>query len=207
MRRFSIAFSLLVLLCCLSTLFPAKSYACSCANEPDPNQALEQAKAVFAGKVVEVKQEVTDIEGFLQKKNAVLFDVERTWKGISQTQVIVNTNFGGEDSCGNEYKVGQTYLVFANNYDNKNTLQTSICSLTKIFSSANIELNKIGEGSKPIEDANLNNAMSKLDYKNKLVYVTAAYHRLVKHHLIEVVLGVFIVVVGMVLLNKRRSKS
>jgi hypothetical protein len=207
MKRYLISvFSLLFLFCCISTIFPTKSYACSCIYKPDPNKALEQAKAVFSGKVLEVKQEILDVDGILEYRKAVLFNVEQTWKGVSQTQVIVNTNFGGESSCGNEYKVGQIYLVFANNYDNKNTLQTSICSLTKEFSSANMELNKIGEGNKPIENANLIDAMSKLDYNNKLVYVTAAYHRLVKYHLIEVIFGVFIAVVGSILLIKRRSK-
>ncbi|PUA40659.1 hypothetical protein C8Z91_02185 [Paenibacillus elgii] len=206
MKRYLInALSLLVLFCCISSIFPTKSYACSCAYKPDPDKALEQAKAVFSGKVLEAKQEIFDVDGILEYREAILFNVEQTWKGTSQTQIIVNTNFGGESSCGNEYKVGQTYLVFANNYDSNNTLHTSICSLTKEFSNANMELNKIGEGSKPIENVNLKGTMSKLDFNNKLVYVTAAYHRLIKYHLVEVFFGVFIVVIGIVLVFKKKK--
>lgn len=64
----------------------------------------------------------------------------------------------------------------------------------------------IGEGNKPIENVNLKDVMSKLDYNNKLAYVTAVYHRLVNYHLIEVFFGVFILIIGMTLLIRKRSK-
>jgi hypothetical protein len=183
--------------------YPEKTYACSCVYEQDSIKALDQAKAVFSGNVLEVKQKILDSDGILEYRDAVLFNVEQSWKGISQSQVIVNTYSGGQSACGNEFKAGQTYLVFANG-DN-NSLQTSICSLTKELSSANLQLNQIGQGTKPIEHANLKAAMNKLDYSNKLVYVTAAYHRLEKYHLKEVLFGLFIMVVGIILVILRRT--
>jgi hypothetical protein len=187
MKRYLISLSFLVVFSFINTIIPNKTYACSCSFQTDPILALEEAKAVFSGKVLEIKLQVIDVDGILESKNAVLFDVEQTWKGISQTQVLVNTNFG-ESSCGNEFNVGQTYLVFASNYDNnKNTLHTSTCSLTKGFLNANFELNKIGQGVKPLENVSLKDTMEKMDYMNKLAYIKAVYHRLSKYHLIQLI--------------------
>ncbi|MDQ0887870.1 hypothetical protein QFZ81_002958 [Paenibacillus sp. V4I9] len=205
MKRYLIALTFLVLFSFISTIISSKTYACSCGFQPDPHKALEESKAVFSGKVLEIKLQVIDVDGILESKKAVLFDVDQTWKGISQTQVLVNTNFG-ESSCGNEFKVGQTYLVFASNNDNnKNTIQTSTCSLTKEFSNSNLELNKIGQGVKPIENVNLKDTMNKMEYSNKLAYVKMVYHRLVKYHLTQVILVALIVVIGILVIKKRSN--
>ncbi|WP_068777312.1 hypothetical protein [Paenibacillus sp. FJAT-26967] len=161
---------------------------------------------MFSGKVREVSKQVIESAGILEHKNAVLFEVHAAWKGISENQVIVNTSYGGSDACGNEYEVGRKYLVFANRYDKLPFLQTSTCSLTAEWSGASAVLEQIGQGEKPLVEADYQDDMSRLRYTNAFASVTGAYHRLLKHPYAGFsVAGVL--VVGTVLLVVKRRRS
>lgn len=63
-------------------------------------EELERSDAVFTGKVIEI-QEKKQLNGLTKKY--VLFEVKKTWKGISQSQVILTTGMGGGD-CGYEFE-------------------------------------------------------------------------------------------------------
>lgn len=208
MNRFVMALSFVIMLSCMSLVLPSKSYACSCALQTDPIKAVEQSKAVFSGKVLAIEPKVLDINGILDHKIAVHFDVEKSWKGMNQTQVIVLTNLG-ESSCGYTFGRGETYLVFAYDYDFKeNMLQTGICSLTKKLTDATSELSKMGQGVEPIENVSLKDKMDAMAYTNKWAFLKAIYHRLVRYHLLEFVQVAVILVIGVgLLLIRARRKS
>ncbi|CAH1230858.1 hypothetical protein PAECIP111891_06751 [Paenibacillus allorhizoplanae] len=207
MNRFVMALSVVFILSFMSLVMPSKSYACSCALQTDPIKALEQSKVVFSGKVLAIEPQVLDINGILDHKIAVHFDVEKSWKGMNQTQAIVLTNLG-EPSCGYTFGLGEPYLVFAYDYDFKeNMLETSSCSLTKKLTNATLELSKIGQGVSPIEDVSLKGKMDTMSYTNKWTLLKAIYHRLVRYHLLEFVqVGVILTIgAGLLLIRARRQ--
>ena len=100
----SVVFSLISM-----SIVPTTSYACSCAQPPSVEDELERSQAVFSGKVLEVKEQ-KNFSGYMKKR--VLIEVAETWKGVSESQVIITTGSGGGD-CGYEFQVGQEYLVYA----------------------------------------------------------------------------------------------
>ncbi|NQX61455.1 hypothetical protein HQN88_21540 [Paenibacillus qinlingensis] len=201
------AISVVCILIVTSLVLPGKSYACSCALQTDPIKAVEQSKAVFSGKVLAIEPKVLDINGILDHKIAVHFDVEKSWKGMNETQAIVLTNLG-EPSCGYTFGQGESYLVFAYDYDFKgNMLQTSSCSLTKKLTNATSELSKMGQGVEPIENVSLKGKMDTMAYTNKWSLLKAIYHRLVRYHLLEFVQVAVILVIGAGLLMIRARRK
>ncbi|KRE65598.1 hypothetical protein [Paenibacillus sp. Soil750] len=208
MNKVVMAIAVVFILIVMSLVLPSKSYACSCALQTDPIKAVEQSKAVFSGKVLAIEPKVLDIDGILDHKIAVHFDVEKSWKGMNQTQAIVLTNLG-EPSCGYTFGQGETYLVFAYDYDFKeNMLQTSSCSLTKKLTNATSELSKMAQGVEPIENVSFKGKMDTMAYTNKWAYLKAIYHRLVRYHLLEFVQVAVILVIGAgLLLIRARRKS
>jgi hypothetical protein len=87
---------------------------------------------------------------FPQKKS-ILFEVKNTWKGVSQFQIIIDTYI---DSIGYDFKVGNEYLVYANQSDLKR-LETNICDGTKELSTAEEDSTVLGAGKPPTEEINL----------------------------------------------------
>jgi len=59
--------------------FPSITSACSCADLPSVEEEYERSKAVFSGKVVDIKEKLS-LKGYTTK--SVLFEVTNTWKGI-----------------------------------------------------------------------------------------------------------------------------
>lgn len=145
----SVVFSLFSL-----SIVPTTSYACSCAQPPSVEDELERSQAVFSGKVLEVKEQ-KNFKGYVKKR--VLIEVEETWKGVSESQVIITTGSGGGD-CGYEFQVGQEYLVYATEstmYGDKAELVTVICDRTTGLSAAQEDLTVLGEGKEPTEQVDL----------------------------------------------------
>lgn len=107
---------------------PESSYACSCfvpladSVEKQVENALDEAAAVFSGKVVEVTPTTDDSYSVNVK-----FKVTSKWKGVSDKIVVVNT---GQNTamCGFNFEVGKTYVVYAHRIDSG--LSTTICSRT-----------------------------------------------------------------------------
>ena len=123
--------------------------ACSCAAPPDPQQALQEARAVFRGRVTGIKDQEFDTARYgTLHKNIITFEADTVWKGPQQSQVTVET---GPDSalCGYPFEVGHNYLVYAgNNYYTHGALETGLCSRTRELVSPGIqeELDALGHG-------------------------------------------------------------
>ncbi|MFJ7700578.1 hypothetical protein [Lysinibacillus fusiformis] len=133
--------------------FPSISSACSCANLPSVEEEFERSKAVFSGKVVDIKEKKS-LKGYQSK--SVLFEVTKTWKGVEQSQIIITTGQGGGD-CGYNFIKGEEYLVYADEsimYGGK-SLVSVICDRTDMLSSSQEDLEVLGEGQPPIEEVHL----------------------------------------------------
>ncbi|HEY9801759.1 MAG TPA: hypothetical protein V6D25_15485 [Leptolyngbyaceae cyanobacterium] len=107
------------------------AYACRCASFPSPQEALNNATAVFAGRVISVNT-----------SGSATFSVSQIWKGEVLQNLVVTTPSG--TSCGFNFQLGQDYLVYASG--EKNNLTTALCDRTKELSSAELELPLLGRG-------------------------------------------------------------
>lgn len=133
--------------------FPSITSACSCAYLPSVEEEFELSKAIFSGKVVDIKEKLS-LKGYTTK--SVLFEVTNTWKGVEQSQIIITSGQGGGD-CGYNFIKGEEYLVYANEsimYGTKSLIST-ICNRTYVLSSSQEDLEILGEGQPPIEEVNL----------------------------------------------------
>lgn len=157
-RKMQIACSFFFLSTLLLFLHPSTGYACSCVQPPPVQNALDDASAVFSGKVVDIEEQ-TPVSRFISDilttfsddepdfpQKTVVLEVTSTWKGVSTSQITVKTGLGGGD-CGFEFAVGQTYLVYAHGDD----LHTSVCTRTTELSAANEDLSVLGQGKPPAE--------------------------------------------------------
>jgi hypothetical protein len=121
---------------------PDGVFACDFAEPPPPEQARDEATAVFSGEVVDV-----GVLGETQEY-AVRFSVERVWKGVSDTEVTVRTHID-EGICGYPFEDGETYLVYA--YGEPDELSTALYHRTRHWHAADEDLNALGPG-RAIED-------------------------------------------------------
>ena len=159
----SIVFSLISI-----SIGPATSHACSCVEPPSVESELERSDAVFSGEVLEVKEQ-KDFGDFMKKR--VLFEVTDTWKGFSESQVIITTGSGGGD-CGFEFQVGHEYLVYAvesTMYSDESELVTIICDRTTELTSAQEDLAVLGEGKPPTEQVDLKAELAAESDKDNLI--------------------------------------
>ncbi|WP_218079453.1 hypothetical protein [Anthocerotibacter panamensis] len=76
--------------------------ACRCAQPPSVTTSLQQAQAVFSGRVLQVIATPT--------YRKITFQVEKSWKGIPGKWVVVYT---GTDDCDVVFAPKVSYLVYA----------------------------------------------------------------------------------------------
>ena len=102
---------------------------------PTFDNAYRDSKAIFAGKVLSVR---TDGDEKIFK-----FRVEKYWKGtVGKT---VEVRYYETTRYQAWLQVGKRYLVYARG-NNNGTLSDGRCSLTKNYSEASSDLNKLGKG-------------------------------------------------------------
>ena len=129
----------------LIMLARADGFACTCALPyPMPSlktqvrTALTEARAVFSGKVLEVKDDPQALSVVVRLR------VERVWKGSPRGEVRLVTGRGGGD-CGYRFEVGGSYLVYAYG-SGAGGLGTNICQRTARLSEAAKDLQVLGKG-------------------------------------------------------------
>jgi hypothetical protein len=118
----------------------ASAQACDCKPHPPPKKALEQAAAVFSGKVLKIADHD-------EHHWAVTFQLAATWKGTDAKEVTVLT--GKNDGiCGYKFAKGKSYMVYANESvrDEVKYLATGICHRTKLLEMAEEDLKELGKG-------------------------------------------------------------
>lgn len=118
--------------------------ACSCIQPLAPSESLENATAVFVGRVVEIN-EPKSIFGLWSGLDPieVEFEVNRSYKGVTNSNVTIETPMSSA-SCWFPFIEGEEYLVYAN--WEENNLDVSLCSRTALLSDATVDINELGEG-------------------------------------------------------------
>lgn len=132
---------------------PSTSYACSCVEPNSVKEEFKQSSAVFSGKAIKIVDKNKSMFGqssadFL----AVVFEVDDSWKGIDQKQVVVYTERSSA-SCGFEFTLNNNYLVYA--YEVDGQLRVSLCSRTSPLSEATKDLEELGKGETPTKQASI----------------------------------------------------
>ena len=132
----------------LGTAFfmPAAVFACSCVADIPQEDSFNQAKAVFSGTVLSIR----DKEGFLGvdfSHREATIQVSETWKGTAVGVVTVATGRDDGD-CGFVFQTGEKYLVYAYDAsrDYQTELGTGICQRTKLLAQADEDLKMLGPG-------------------------------------------------------------
>lgn len=149
----SVLLSFLVL-SIMTIIIPSSVYACSCIQKQTVEAEFSRSEAVFAGRVLEVKEQ-RHLDGSMTK--AALFEVSQIWKGVSESQIIIHTGSGGGD-CGFDFEKDKEYLVYAQPstmYGNKKLLITIICDRTNVLAQAQEDLAILGNGKVPTEQVSL----------------------------------------------------
>lgn len=142
-----ISFSILAfLLTAALTTFPTVSHACKCVKVPSVEKELESSEAVFSGKIIDITTS--------NNNRKILFEVEETWKGVSQTEIILKDEWS---SCSLDFIEGESYLVYADEFQGE--LTTNICDRTKELSGAGEDIAKLGKGTMPTEEVDLENQL------------------------------------------------
>ncbi|EGQ27937.1 hypothetical protein HMPREF9372_0045 [Sporosarcina newyorkensis 2681] len=132
---------------------PNTSYACSCVEPGTVKEEMTQSSAVFSGKVIEIadKNQNNSMQSSADPI-AVVFEVEESWKGINQTQVVVYTERSSA-SCGFEFSLHNEYLFYA--HENTGNLNASICSRTTLLSAADQDMQDLGKGERSTEQISI----------------------------------------------------
>ncbi|RBW68044.1 hypothetical protein [Bacillus taeanensis] len=131
--------SFLIIMSFILVFFPKSIYACSCIEPGTPSEELNNSKAVFTGKVLEITEDETNYE------KEVVFEVLSTYKGVTEPQVTLYTGMNSA-ACGFNFTVGEEYLVYATG---DGRLQTTLCSRTAELAAANEDLKELGKGEEP----------------------------------------------------------
>jgi hypothetical protein len=93
--------------------------------------AYAQADVVFLGDATAMRNTFLGILG----QREVTFLVKDRWKGTISDTILVRTNIG-EIACGYEFKLHNSYLVFAYWNHEQNHLTTSFCDLNRTEANA-----------------------------------------------------------------------
>lgn len=96
--------------------------ACDCMPPPDPQARFDEATVVFTGTVLE-----SIVESTPHWKKAYRFQVHRTFKGASRSELLID--HGASKNCAFTFESGATYLVYA--FGQPTALTANICSATQ----------------------------------------------------------------------------
>ena len=121
---------------------PVVAHACSCAPPPAPKVALEQAAAVFVGRVKSVERLGSPEE--FNSSNTFQFAVSKKWKGVAGDSVSVESN-GNSAACGINFDSDRDYLIYAFKTDGSDQLRTNLCTRTKRAADAAADFAELGE--------------------------------------------------------------
>ena len=126
---------------------PDRAAACDFEEPPPPQEALEDATAVFSGEVRSIEP-VDDDPG--NQFIAATIDVDRAWKGIDSTPVVVETH-QDQATCGFPFEEGESYIVYAR--AEGTPLTTALYHRTQLLERADEDLEVLGEGTEVSEEA------------------------------------------------------
>ncbi|WP_316569388.1 hypothetical protein [Neobacillus sp. YIM B06451] len=158
-KRFCVFAACLAVGVFMITVGSSVSYACKCADLRPVGEEFEKSAAVFTGKVIGIKEEKG--VGSTSPTEKVLFEVSGTWKGVSESQVILEFI---QTSCSIDFNEGKEYLVYAKenpDFKNKEVLTSEVCNRTVEVEKAHEDLTFLGQGDSPVKQVDLRKEMER----------------------------------------------
>lgn len=122
----------------LALLVVRPAAACSCIGDFRSDQPCESywGSTVFAGRAVAVEEFPAGPEQQAWESHKVFrFDVLEGFAGVDGPTIEIRTGMGGGD-CGFEFRLGQSYFVYAWHGEHDTVLRTSLCSATTALGNA-----------------------------------------------------------------------
>ncbi len=130
--------------------FNTQAVNASCAEPGNPETEFSNEAAVFSGTVVYISgvnglwmDGVTrtlmaigfhpvDFYDKLFPGRRIVFEVDRSWKGVETSSVMIRTGYNTGNSSGYPFEIGGYYLVYASHAygDPEKYLLTSLCDRT-----------------------------------------------------------------------------
>jgi hypothetical protein len=127
---FFIAASLLV--------FPRRALACTCNYSGTPQDEIERATMIFAGRVIALGD-----YSYYGAPSSATFQVVEVWEGpVEETIKVVP-----EGDCAYYFEVGRQYIVYAT--EDQTGYTVSSCSRTNILEYSVEDLQALGTGTIP----------------------------------------------------------
>jgi hypothetical protein len=110
--RAGCAVFLLLILFLVYFAVPSDTNACSPRARLEPNRAETSSEVVFDGTIISISSDPLNILSPYRGAKSLLFEVSSTWKGIDQSQAIVQA---WDSSCGYQFvtfTAGDRYVVY-----------------------------------------------------------------------------------------------
>ncbi len=126
--------------------------ACSCAQTQTVEAAKQAHDAIFKGVVEKIKK-----PGFTSMVSSgdyttTTFKVHEVWKGKVTSEITVYSALSTE-SCGFEFREGESYIVYAQQTDKG--LVVTLCSRTALSSQASEDMAYLESGAVPNDKADI----------------------------------------------------
>ena len=133
---------------------PGVGQACQCPEPLPPDEALQQADAVFLGTLTKFElighlDMSAGPQTSLRWVRVATFDAVTVWKSTPQPFITVSTGLKDED-CGYDFIVGRQYLVYASGQ--ADALQTGRCARTRGVEQAGDDLVALGSGTPAVSE-------------------------------------------------------
>lgn len=124
------------------------AYACTCEAGISLEEELESSDAVFSGEVTSIEEDEL-APGGGPPLGRVTFDVNESWKGVTEGTVSVYGQ-GDGNFCGLDFDPDKSYLVYA--YRTGDHLETGLCTATKPLAEAREDLRLLGPPTSSLPD-------------------------------------------------------
>ena len=132
-----------------------RAHACKCSPPPPPLEALDEASAVFSGRVVSFETFSFELDFGSDRTESywsVQLDVDKVWKGPVASTTFVYVWHGPACGYGN-FEIGEDFLVYTQqrieDQEDNDTLFVSFCSRTRPIENAADDLKALGDGQPP----------------------------------------------------------
>jgi hypothetical protein len=135
--------------------FYFQASACTCPPINSPKIELNQAVAVFSGKVLKTNATERRLRinlsfpyfHFINWRTRVEFSVMEVWKGTASSEIGIIT-VPGSHSCNFNFKEGDEYIVYAYGSE-KEGMYTHKCTRSALLIDASEDLTDLGKGIRP----------------------------------------------------------
>jgi hypothetical protein len=130
----------------LAITAPASTHACSCEcknrGANDPREMMHEARAVFVGEVLEIRESTPDEQRHHSDLAVARMRIERYWKGVKTQEILISAvGIARGGCCDIALAVGHKYLVYAVRKD----LSTG-CTRTQPLEQSEEDLKVLGTG-------------------------------------------------------------